>query len=134
MSENIERVNSLPFRGKVALITGGAGGLGTATARLFGVMGATVLACDVQPCPTDGWMEGMGGTGCEVRYVVLDVVREDDWRRVARAVHEEFGRIDVLVNNAGVILRRGVIDTALADWRRVLDINVTGAFLGTQCM
>jgi 3alpha(or 20beta)-hydroxysteroid dehydrogenase len=134
MSENIERVNSLPFRGKVALITGGAGGLGTATARLFGVMGATVLACDVQPCPKDGWIEGMSGIGCEVRYVVLDVVREDDWRRVARSVHEEFGRIDVLVNNAGVILRRGVIDTALADWRRVLDINLTGAFLGTQCM
>jgi len=134
MTEAVEPINELCFRGKVAVITGAAGGLGSATARLFGVNGATVIGCDVRPGTRDTWLEQMRRPGCEARYLALDVTCEDQWRRVASAVKDEFGRIDVLVNNAGVILRTGVMNTTLVDWRRVLDINVTGAFLGTQCM
>jgi 3alpha(or 20beta)-hydroxysteroid dehydrogenase len=134
VTDSGEHVEGHGFRGKVALVTGAAGGLGSATVRLFGVMGATVVACDVRPGTSHELVEELRVAGCDARYLPLDVTSEEDWRRVARAVDDQFGRIDVLVNNAGIILRRSVMDTTLADWHLVLEVNVTGAFLGTKCM
>ena len=122
------------FRGKVALVTGAASGLGCATARLFGANGASVVICDVLQGPGNALAEELRAVGCDARYLPLDITREEDWRQAVRSVDEQLGRIDVLVNNAGIIARRGVMDTTLADWQRVLDVNVTGAFLGTRCM
>ncbi len=86
------------------------------------------------PEPSAALAEELSASGCDARYLALDVTREEDWLRAVRFVDGQLGRLDVLVNNAGIIARRGVMDTTLDDWQRVLNVNVTGAFLGTQYM
>ena len=70
--------------------------------------------------------------GGRARFFSLDVASEDGWRDVARAIADELGALHVLVNNAGVIARRSVTEATLPDWHRVMDVNVTGAFLGIR--
>jgi 3alpha(or 20beta)-hydroxysteroid dehydrogenase len=122
------------FRGKVALVTGGASGLGRATARLFCASGASVLIGDVSHESGESRAAELRASGFDARYLSLDVASEDNWQRSADAVREQYGRLDVLVNNAGIIVRCGVLTTSLADWHRVMNVNVTGAFLGTKHM
>lgn len=101
--------------GKVAIVTGAAQGLGAAIVAAFTAAGAIVVATDRERAPT-----------------TLDVTREDDWARVVAETVAAHGRIDLLVNNAGVIARDRLVDTSLETWRRVLDTNLTGAFLGLR--
>jgi 3alpha(or 20beta)-hydroxysteroid dehydrogenase len=118
--------------GKVALVTGAARGLGSAAVRLLAERGASVVACDVRSAEGEQLAADLLGSGHRARFLTLDVTSEDDWRSVERAVTQEFGALHVLVNNAGMILRLGVTEATLADWHRVMDVNVTGAFLGTR--
>ena len=118
--------------GKVALITGAARGLGTAAVRLLAARGASVVICDVRSPEGEQLAAELLASGYRARFLTLDVTSEDDWFSVERALTEEFGAIHVLVNNAGMILRRGIMEATLADWHRVMDVNVTGAFLGTR--
>jgi NAD(P)-dependent dehydrogenase (short-subunit alcohol dehydrogenase family) len=118
--------------GKVALISGGARGMGAVEARLFAREGAKVVLGDVlepEGRKTEADIRAEGGDAVFVR---LDVTREDDWQRAVGVAVERFGRLDVLVNNAGVGGPGRVEDVALADWRRVMDVNATGVFLGTK--
>ncbi|MGW3150305.1 SDR family NAD(P)-dependent oxidoreductase [Streptomyces sp. NPDC001177] len=103
--------------GKVAVVTGAASGIGRAVADLFRRQGATVVATDVR---TDGGL------------VALDVSSEEDWRRVIAEAGQEHGRIDVLVNNAGIGAAEGIADSDLATWNRVIGITQTGALLGMR--
>jgi len=118
--------------GKVALVTGAARGLGSAAVRLLAERGASVVACDVRSAEGEQLAADLLASGYPARFMTLDVTSEDDWRGVERAVTQEFAALHVLVNNAGMILRRGVTEASLADWHRVMDVNVTGAFLGTR--
>lgn len=120
------------FTGKVALVTGGAGGLGRATARLLAARGASVVICDVSNQDGERVAADLLACGYQARFLPFDVTNEDDWRSVERTVTREIGPLRILVNNAGIILRRGVTDATLRDWHRVMDVNVTGAFLGTR--
>ncbi len=115
--------------GKVALITGAARGQGEAEARLFVSEGARVLLADVLDEAGATLATGLGEAA---RYVRLDVRREDDWARAVGTAVEAFGKLDVLVNNAGVVHASPIEQTSLADYERVIAVNQVGVFLGMR--
>ncbi len=110
------------FEGKVALVSGAEGGIGGATVERLAAEGATVWAA-VLP-----GLEGPAGHRC----VDLDVTAEENWTTALDTVVETSGRIDVLVNSAGILGIGTAEDTSLEQWRRVLDVNLTGVFLGCR--
>ncbi|MFI5954496.1 glucose 1-dehydrogenase [Cryptosporangium sp. NPDC051539] len=113
--------------GKVALITGAARGQGAAAARRFVAEGASVVLTDV--LDEDG---AKLAASLDSVYVPLDVSSEEDWARAAGVVRERFGRLDVLVNNAGMLHFSALADTTLADYERVIRVNQFGTFLGMR--
>jgi 3alpha(or 20beta)-hydroxysteroid dehydrogenase len=114
---------------KTALITGGARGMGAATARLFAQEGARVIVADV----LDGEGKALAQElGAAALFVHLDVSSEDSWAAAITAGIQRFGGIDVLVNNAGVLLFKTLADTGKAEFDRVLGINLGGTFLGVK--
>ena len=125
-------IRASDFSGTVALVTGAARGLGSAAVRLLAERGASVVACDVRSAEGEQLAADLRSSGHRARFLTLDVTSEEDWRGVERAVTQDFGALHVLVNNAGMILRRGITEATLSDWHRVMDVNVTGAFLGTR--
>ena len=114
--------------GKVAIITGGARGQGAAEVRRFVGEGAKVVFGDVLD---DLGEKVAADVGADAVYLHHDVSREEDWQRVVGETEQRFGKLDVLVNNAG-ILEFGTVthETTLADYMRVIDVNQVGAFLG----
>jgi 3alpha(or 20beta)-hydroxysteroid dehydrogenase len=114
--------------GKVAIVTGGARGQGAAEARLLAQHGARVVVADVE----DGEEVAAGlPNGIFER---LDVSREEDWAAVVGRTVETFGRIDVLVNNAGILTPGGLLDTPLAAYERTVAVNQTGPLLGMRAV
>ena len=111
---------------KVALVTGGASGLGRGIAQRFVEEGATTLITDVSEQGPDV-AESLGAT-----FLSQDVRSEEGWQRVMADVVERHGRLDVLVNNAGIFTSCPVDETPLDEWQRVLDVNLTGVFLGCK--
>jgi 3alpha(or 20beta)-hydroxysteroid dehydrogenase len=110
--------------GKIVVVTGAAGGQGAAEAQALARDGATVIATDLQA------KDPLLGDG--VAYRRLDVSRPDDWRDLGAWLGETHGRVDGLVNNAGIPFRERLAAIDLADWERVIGINLTGALLGIQ--
>ncbi|MEZ5229623.1 MAG: glucose 1-dehydrogenase [Acidimicrobiales bacterium] len=115
--------------GKVALITGGARGQGEAEAERFAAEGATVYITDVLDEVGQATADRLGDA---VTYLHHDVTSEDDWNGVVAGIVEEHGKIDVLVNNAGIFRTASLFNTSLADWNLMLSINQTGVFLGLR--
>ncbi|WP_245263259.1 SDR family NAD(P)-dependent oxidoreductase [Azorhizobium doebereinerae] len=121
--------------GRVAIVTGGASGIGRAIARLFAAHGARVVVADVTEqvieggAPTVALIAGEGGTALFQRCDVSQAAEVE--ALVARAV-AEFGALDVIVNNACIRHPRPLLELAEADWKRVLDVNLTGVFLCCQ--
>ena len=116
--------------GKVALISGGARGMGAAHVRHFVAEGAQVVFGDILP-------EGAGvasDVGAACRFLRMDVTSEDDWAAAVRTAVQTFGKLDVLVNNAGILVYGKIADMALADFRRVLDVNLIGTWLGVKAV
>jgi NAD(P)-dependent dehydrogenase (short-subunit alcohol dehydrogenase family) len=118
--------------GKVALISGAARGMGAVEARLFAREGARVVLGDVLDAEGRAVAADIGTAGGEAVYVRLDVRREADWAAAVDAAVSRFGKLDVLVNNAGVGGPGRVEEISLEEWNRVMDINSTGVFLGTR--
>ena len=118
--------------GKVALITGAARGQGAAEARMFAAEGAVVVLADVLDDDGAATAAEIVSSGGRAEYRHLDVTDESAWAAVVADIAERFGRLDVLVNNAGVGDRRGIIDMGLRGWDRVLDINVWGPLVGMR--
>jgi 3alpha(or 20beta)-hydroxysteroid dehydrogenase len=114
---------------KVALITGGARGQGAAEAEMFAAEGATVYITDVLDDVGEATAERLGEA---VTFLHHDVTSESDWAAVVAAVIEAQGRLDVLVNNAGIFQMAGALDTDLELWNRIITINQTGVFLGIR--
>jgi NAD(P)-dependent dehydrogenase (short-subunit alcohol dehydrogenase family) len=119
--------------GKVALISGGARGQGAAEARLFVREGAAVVFGDVLDDDGKKVEAEIRGSGGRATYVHLDVTREADWRAAVGTAVQSYGKLDVLVNNAGILFRARIEDTTEADWDRIMAVNVKGVFLGTKC-
>lgn len=109
--------------GKVAIVTGAGRGIGRAIATAFAHQGATVIA--TSQSPHHDYEPG-------IEYLAHEVAREDGWKAVVGTVLERHGRIDVLVNNAGIIAYEPIHELTLADWQRVVDVNQTGVFLGMR--
>ena len=119
--------------GKVALISGGARGQGAAEARLFAQEGAKVVIGDVLDAEGTRVAAEIAESGGDALYVHLDVAHEEDWRSAIGEAISRFGKLDVLVNNAGISgRRRRVEDTTVEDWDTILDVNAKGVFLGTK--
>lgn len=115
------------LRDKVALVTGGASGIGEAIVRRFAEEGARVYLADVDTESGTRITDEIGGT-----FLLLDVAREDHWRAAMDRVGMDHGRLDVLCNNAGVVSNQAIDATALDTWQRVMAINVTGPMLGCR--
>lgn len=118
--------------GKIALVTGGARGLGEATSRTLATEGATVILTDVLDEEGTSVAREINEAGGKAVYLHQDVTDEGRWSEVTGEVVDKFGRIDVMVNNAGIVVDATVEDTTLADWRRVNSINSEAVFLGTR--
>ena len=118
--------------GKVALISGGSRGMGAFEAELFVQEGAKVVICDVRDDEGDALAKKIVDRGGEAASVHLDVTSESDWAAAVREAVERYGKLDVLVNNAGVSARGSIEETSPDDWDRVMDINAKGVFLGTR--
>jgi 3alpha(or 20beta)-hydroxysteroid dehydrogenase len=103
--------------------------MGAATARLFVAEGARVVIADVLDAEGEALARELGAAAVFQHH---DVASEEDWQRTIGTALARFGGIDVLVNNAGVLLMRGLLDTSRADFERVLGINLVGAFLGIK--
>jgi NAD(P)-dependent dehydrogenase (short-subunit alcohol dehydrogenase family) len=118
--------------GKVALISGGARGIGGAAARLLAQEGAAVVIGDLleeEGRKTEAQINEAGGRAL---FVQMDVTSEDDWRRAIDAAVTTYGKLDILVNNAGISGRFTVEDTTVELWDRVMSINAKGVFLGAK--
>ena len=115
------------LQGKAAVITGGASGIGAAMVERFVAEGAKVLSTDLDV-----------GRGRKVAneagalFIEQNVAESSDWQEVIARAQLEFGRLDILINNAGIVIGKSIEDIDLASWHHLLDINLTGVMLGCQ--
>lgn len=118
--------------GKVALITGAARGQGETEARLFAQEGAMVVLTDVLVEPGQRVAASIRTGGGEATFLQLDVSDPEEWHEVVRHTVQTYGRLDILINNAGIAQRAGLLETSPEDWDRLMDINLKGVFLGMK--
>ncbi len=118
--------------GKVALIAGGAVGIGGADSKLFVKEGAKVVIGDIQVEKGQKLADEINKAGGEAIFVKLDISQEEDWINAMKATLDKFGKLNILVNNAGVSLGADIEATTLKDWNWLMGINATGVFLGTK--
>jgi NAD(P)-dependent dehydrogenase (short-subunit alcohol dehydrogenase family) len=118
--------------GKVALISGGARGMGAAEARLFAREGARVVVADVLEAEGQAVAAEVNAGGGQSVFVRLDVTSESDWGQAIALAVSRFGALNVLINNAGIGGSSRVEDTTAEAWDRVMDVNAKGVFLGTK--
>lgn len=118
--------------GRVALVTGGARGIGAATAEALAKAGASVLLTDVLQAEAAETAERLASQGYNVTFRSHDVASEEDWGEALAFCESRFGGLDVLVNNAGTLLVKPLLDTSLHEFRHVQSVNVEGTFLGIR--
>jgi len=118
--------------GKVAVVTGAASGLGKAIATLLAKEGAKVTLTDINETGGKKAAEEIRKAGGNVIFIKHDVTSESDWAEVMKVTLEQFQKLDILVNCAGVFHGKSIEDTTLEEWRRVLAINLDGVFLGIK--
>ncbi len=117
------------LKGRVAIVTGGNGGIGLGMARGLAVFGARVVVAGRNADKSEAAVNDLVGRGAEASAVTVDVTDEAAVARLIQVTLERYGRLDVLVNNAGTNIRKPVHELAVEEWHRVLDTNLTSAFL-----
>jgi NAD(P)-dependent dehydrogenase (short-subunit alcohol dehydrogenase family) len=128
---HISTMNRL--QNKVAIVTGAAGGMGAAIARLFAQEGAQVLATDIQFDKLNAWVQEFQKGSTAIECLQHDVASESDWQKVVEKALQKFGKIDILINNAGIYQPMETTEaTSLERWNQILNINLTSAFLGAR--
>lgn len=120
--------------GKVAVISGGARGMGASEAQLFLDEGAKVVITDVLDEAGKQTAQRLSPDGSRCMFLHHDVTNENDWSSVVAESIAAFGQIDILINNAGIFERGSILDTQLKDFQRTIDINLTGVFLGMKAV
>ncbi len=119
--------------GKVALISGGSRGQGAAEVRRFTEEGARVVFGDIADAEGEAIAAEMKAAGRDAEYIHLDVTSESDWQAAIKLAVDRFGKLDVLINNAAIVINRVPIeDRTVEEWDRVINVNVKGVFLGTK--
>ena len=119
--------------GKVALISGGARGQGAAEAETFAREGAKVVFGDIRDPEGQKVEAAIRAAGGDAVYVHLDVTSEPDWQNAVQTAISRYGRLDILINNAAIVIPRvSIEDRTAADWDRVMAVNAKGVFLGTK--
>jgi NAD(P)-dependent dehydrogenase (short-subunit alcohol dehydrogenase family) len=117
---------------KVALISGGARGQGAAEAQLFTQEGATVVFGDILDAEGAQVEAAIRAQGGEATYVHLNVTREEDWQQAVQLAEARYGKLDILVNNAAIVIQGAIEETSEDDWDRIMAVNMKGVFLGTK--
>lgn len=117
--------------GKVALITGAARGQGAAEARLFAARGAKVVIADMLDTEGQQVVEEIGDAA---HYIHLDVTSEQAWQDGVAETVAHFGKLNVLVNNAGILQIKSIVDSTAADYMKVIEVNQLGVFLGMRAV
>lgn len=118
--------------GKVALVSGGASGIGAAHARIFAAEGAKLVAGDLQEDKGRAVVEAVNRDGGEAIFVQLDVARQADWERAVGEAVSRFGKLTTLINNAGIYWPRGTEEETLEGWNTMISVNQTGVWLGMK--
>ncbi|MGG3574648.1 glucose 1-dehydrogenase [Bacillus gobiensis] len=114
---------------KVAIVTGGGQGIGAGIAEIFGKEGAKIVLADVNEETGRQKTDELKTAGVEAIFVKTDVSDENQVQDLIQTAIEEFGGIDILINNAAVTVRKSAVDTTYAEWQKVIGVNLTGAFL-----
>ena len=120
------------LEGKVALISGGARGMGAEEARIFAREGAKVIIGDISEGEGKAVKAQIAEAGSQALFVRLDVTEESDWTNAVNQAVSRFGKLDILVNNAGISSRAFTDDTAIDAWDKIMEVNSKGVFLGTR--
>jgi len=118
--------------GKVALVTGGAAGIGAACASTLAREGAKVVITDIQDARGEKLAQEIRDNGGEALYLHQDVTQEDEWVALITKIVTDYGGLHVLVNNAGIAIGGSILENTLEEWRRLMAVNLDGVFLGTK--
>lgn len=119
---------------KVILVTGGAMGMGQSHSELLASQGAWVFVADMDVARGQATVDGIRKSGGKADFISLNVTQEADWNAALAQIIERAGRIDVLINNAGILILKPVQDTTNEEWDRIFNVNVRGVFLGTRAV
>ena len=117
---------------KVAIITGAALGMGAAEAKLFAKEGAKVVATDIKDDVLQEVINEIKASGGEAIGLKHNVVSEDEWKNVIQTAVDAYGKVDILVNNAGIASPKTMAQMEMAEWNKVMDINLNGCVLGMK--
>ena len=117
---------------KVAIIAGSAEGIGKATAQVFAREGAKVVVADINTKKGNATADEIKAQGYEAIFVELNVTSEESWQTCIDTTLKTYGKLSVMVNNAGISAAKDIEDTTLDDWNRIMNVNATGVFLGTK--
>jgi NAD(P)-dependent dehydrogenase (short-subunit alcohol dehydrogenase family) len=118
-----------PLAGKVAVVTGASKGLGKAIALMLGTAGVKLVLASRDAALLEKVITEVKTAGGEAVAMRMDVTNETDVQRLVEVVPKHFGGVDIVINNAGVNVRKPMTEFTLEEWRRVIDTNLTGAFL-----
>ena len=121
------------LKNKIALITGGANGIGLATAERFAKEGAKIILWDVSDQGNE-IAERLKMEGHEIIFKKVSVTNQDEVQKAMTEAHEHFGRIDILINNAGITRDRTLLKMTMQEWDDVISVNLTGVFICTQAV
>jgi NAD(P)-dependent dehydrogenase (short-subunit alcohol dehydrogenase family) len=117
------------LEGKVALITGGGGGLGAAVGEVLSAAGAVAIAADVRFEPAEKLAQSLRDRGLEAMALMLDITDEQQIERGIQKVIDQYGKIDILINNAGTDVTLPVEELSIADWDKVMNVNLRAPFI-----
>jgi len=117
---------------KVAIVTGSAEGIGKATAILFAKEGAKVVVADINETKGKAVVDEIKQAGGDAIFFLLDVTNEQQWKSLMNRTTEKYGKLNVVVNNAGISRAKDIENTTLKDWNDIMGVNATGVFLGTK--
>ena len=117
---------------KVAIVTGSAEGIGEATAKLFAQEGAKTVIADLNREKGEAVAKDINKAGGEAVFIQLNVTSEKDWQSLMDETIKTYSKLNILVNNAGIIKIADIEHTSLEDWQQIMNVNATGVFLGTK--
>ena len=129
MNIDNEILELISLEGKVAVVTGGSSGIGRASAVRLAQAGATLAILDIDQSGGNSAVQEVQEIGAEAKFYACDVASDLDCQKTVEHIHQEFGRLDILFNNAGIIWRKTIVETNEEEWDALLDVNLKGIFL-----